>query len=83
VQPGRSKEDIILEVKDLNWGAFKPLLADAVVNHLEPIQTRYYEVREDEEKLNQILKEGAAAANEVAQRTLHSTKVAMGFAIPN
>jgi tryptophanyl-tRNA synthetase len=83
VQPGRSKEDIILEVKDLNWGAFEPLLADAVVNHLEPIQTRYYEVREDEEKLNQILKEGAAAANEVAQRTLHSTKVAMGFAIPN
>jgi tryptophanyl-tRNA synthetase len=82
VQPGRSKEDIMVEVKNMNWGAFKPLLADAVVNHLEPIQKRYYEVREDEEKLNQILKEGAAAANEVAQQTLHSTKVAMGFATP-
>jgi tryptophanyl-tRNA synthetase len=82
VQPGRSKEEIMAEVKDLTWGAFKPLLADAVVNHLEPIQKKYYEVREDEEKLNQILKEGAASANEVAQRTLHSTKVAMGFATP-
>lgn len=82
VQPHRTKEDIIEEVKDMNWGTFKPLLADAIINHLEPIQKRYKEIREDEEKLNQILKEGADAANEVAQRTLFSTKIAMGFATP-
>lgn len=78
----RSKEDIMEDVKDMNWGTFKPILADAIVNHLEPIQKRYHEVRQDEEKLNQILKDGAASANEVAQRTLHATKVAMGFATP-
>lgn len=79
VQPERTKEDILEEVKDLNWGSFKPLLADAIINHLEPIQKRYYEVREDTDLLNQILKDGADAAKEVAQRTLFSTKVAMGF----
>jgi tryptophanyl-tRNA synthetase len=77
-----SKEDIMEQVKDMNWGTFKPILAEAVVNHLEPIQRRYYEVREDEETLTQILKEGAASANDVASRTLHATKVAMGFVTP-
>lgn len=82
VQPDRTKEDIMEEVKDMNWGQFKPALADAIINHLEPIQKRYYEVREDEDELNRILQEGADAANGVAQRTLHATKVAMGFVIP-
>jgi tryptophanyl-tRNA synthetase len=82
VQPDRTKEDIVEEVKDLNWGQFKPLLADAIVDHLEPIQKRYYEVRNDEEGLNNILKDGADAANAVAKQTLFNTKVAMGFVQP-
>ncbi|KAL3903215.1 MAG: hypothetical protein SGILL_010528, partial [Bacillariaceae sp.] len=82
VQPERTKEDILEEVGDMTWGQFKPLLADAVVNHLQPIQERYYEVRNDEAKLNQILKDGADAANAVAKQTLFNTKVAMGFVTP-
>ena len=82
VQPGRTKEDILEEVGDMSWGQFKPLLADAVVNHLQPIQERYYEVRNDEAKLDQILKDGADAANAVAKQTLFNTKVAMGFVAP-
>ena len=82
VQPDRTKEDIMEEVKDLNWGDFKPLLADAVVAHLEPIQKRYEEVRSDEGELNKILKDGADSANAVAERTLYNTKVAMGFVTP-
>jgi tryptophanyl-tRNA synthetase len=83
VQPDQTKEYLMEEVKDLNWGAFKPKLADAIVNHLEPIQKRYYDVREDPEKLNNILKEGAAAANIIARQTLFSTKIAMGFVTPS
>lgn len=82
VQPDRTKDEIIEEVKDMNWGQFKPLLAEAIINHLEPIQKRYYEVRNNEEELNQILKEGALAANAVAKQTLFNTKVAMGFVTP-
>lgn len=82
VQPDRTKEEIVEEVKHMNWGQFKPLLAEAIVNHLEPIQKRYYEVRNNEEELNKILKNGAAAANAVAKQTLFGTKVAMGFVTP-
>jgi tryptophanyl-tRNA synthetase len=82
VQPGRSKEDIIEEVKDMNWGQFKPALAEAIVAHLEPIQKRYEEVRENEGELTKILKDGADAANELANQTLFKAKVAMGFVTP-
>lgn len=80
VQPGRTKEDILEEVKDMSWGEFKPVLAEAIVNHLEPIQKRYAEVRADEEYLNNVLRDGANAAEEIALKTLKSAKVAMGFA---
>lgn len=83
VQPTkRTKEDILEEVGDMSWGQFKPVLADAIVAHLKPIQDRYHEVRADPETLEAILKDGADAANEVASRTLHNTKVAMGFDTP-
>lgn len=76
-----TKEDITNEVKDMSWGEFKPVLAEAVVAHLEPIQRRYYEVREDEDYLMEVLNDGADAAEEIADRTLLASKVAMGFAL--
>jgi tryptophanyl-tRNA synthetase len=83
VQPTkRTKEDILAEVGDMSWGEFKPVLAEAIVAHLKPIQDRYHEVRSDPETLQAILKEGADAANAVASRTLFNTKVAMGFETP-
>jgi tryptophanyl-tRNA synthetase len=83
VQPGRSREDILEEVKDMAWGEFKPLLADALIRHLEPIQTRYAEVRADDEYLRRVLREGADAADAIAEKTLKGAKVAMGFSVPN
>ena len=83
VQPGRSRDEIVEEVKDLTWGQFKPMLADAIVAHLEPIQDRYHAVRADEAYLYGVLRDGAASANEVASRTLHGARVAMGFATVN
>lgn len=83
VQPGRTREDILEEVQDMSWGEFKPVLAEAVVNHLEPIQKRYHDVRADDEYLSKILQEGAAKANAMASRTLRAAQVAMGFAIPS
>ena len=79
VQPGRTKDDIVDEVKDMSWGEFKPLLADAIVDHLEPIQERYNAVRGNEDELAKVLRDGAASANDVASRTLKGARVAMGF----
>ena len=75
----RSREEILEEVGDMTWGQFKPLLADAVVAHLEPIQVRYKAIREDEGRLEEILRDGADAAEGVATRTLKAARVAMGF----
>ena len=54
---------------------------DAVVNHLEPIQKKYAAVREDEEYLQGVVRDGASAAEEIANRTLNAAKVAMCFAL--
>jgi len=36
---GMSKEEVAAEAASwVGWGTFKPLLADAIVAHLEPLQ---------------------------------------------
>lgn len=66
----------------MRWGAFKPLLADALVAHLEPIQARYNEAVGDPAYLDGVLARGAEAAAEVADRTLADVRDAMGFVAP-
>jgi len=79
MQPGRTKEDIVEEIGEMSWGEFKPLLADAIIAHLEPIQNKYHEVRGDEEYLMSVLKQGSDSANEIASKTLKAARVSMGF----
>jgi tryptophanyl-tRNA synthetase len=79
---GKTRDEIADEVKDMTWGTFKPVLADAVVEHLRPIQEKYFEVMEDELYLDQVLKEGREAAEVQAEQTLLWAKEAMGFDIP-
>ena len=38
---GRTKAEVAAEVAAYRWGDFKPKLADALVEHLRPIQTRW------------------------------------------
>lgn len=79
---GRSREDVLEEVKGMNWGKFKPDLAEAVIAHLAPIQQRYHDVMQDEERLEGILEDGRQAADLLASQTLRKVKEAMGFALP-
>lgn len=79
---GKSREDILNEVSSMSWGQFKPLLADATVAHIEPIQKKFKEVMADEKYLNKVLKDGKDSADEVAEQTLKWTKEAMGFHLP-
>jgi len=75
----KTKEQIIHQVKDMTWGQFKPILAEAIIAHLEPIQTKYSQLRQDPDYLDGVLRDGAIAANSIASKTLDSAKVAMGF----
>lgn len=77
----KSKEVILSEVQDMTWGQFKPVLTDAVVEHITPIQTKYNKLMEDEAYLDQVLLQGSDAADTVAEQTLIWAKESMGFHI--
>ncbi|XP_068641987.1 tryptophan--tRNA ligase, chloroplastic/mitochondrial [Aristolochia californica] len=76
---GRTKKEIADECKDMNWGVFKSLLADALIEHLQPIQVRYEEITSDAPYLDKILLEGAEKAASIADATLNNVYQAMGF----
>lgn len=79
---GLSREAVQAEVETLNWGGFKPLLTEAVVAHVTPIQQRYAEIMQDKTFLNQVLTDGREAASAVADETLDRAKAAMGLLLP-
>lgn len=35
------EQEVLEECQDMNWGSFKPLLTDALVDHLHPIQVSH------------------------------------------
>jgi len=79
---GKTRAEVELEVADMaGWGTLKPLLTEATIAHLEPLQQRYYEIVGETDYLTQVLKDGQEAADEVASRTLADAKRAMGFTL--
>lgn len=34
-------QEVVEECQNMNWGTFKPLLTDALIDHLHPIQVSY------------------------------------------
>ncbi|KAL2655663.1 hypothetical protein AAZV13_04G078800 [Glycine max] len=72
---GKTKE----ECQNMNWGAFKPLLTDALIDHLHPIQVRYEEIMSDSGYLDGVLAQGARNAADIADSTLNNVYQAMGF----
>ena len=76
---GRGREAAALECASMGWGSFKPLLAEATVEALRPVQQRYAELRSDPGRLDQVLAEGQARAEAVADDTLARVRQALGF----
>lgn len=82
VLTGKTKEAVAVECADMGWGQFKPLLTDAVIATLEPIQQRYNEIMADPSYLKDLLKKGQEQAASVANATLERVKLAFGFTLP-
>lgn len=78
---GKSLAEIQNEYEGQMYGGFKKDLAEVVVSVLEPLQKRYYEIRESGQ-LYDILAKGADRAMETASRTLNDVKERMGFLLP-
>ena len=76
---GRDKESAYDECREMSWGLFKPLLAEAAVEALIPIQKKYKELISDLGEINNILKDGKEKAEEVAMSTLSRVNEALGF----
>lgn len=71
--------DLEQQYQGKGYGQFKQEVAEAVVEFLNPIQTRYQEIRADEAKLQRQLHEAAIKARKIAQKTLNQVYNALGF----
>ncbi|MFM7450721.1 MAG: tryptophan--tRNA ligase [Leptolyngbyaceae cyanobacterium] len=79
---GKTKEAVAAECQDMGWGQFKPLLTEATIHHLEPIQQRYRAIMDDVAYLQSVLREGREKAAAIANHTLGKVKQALGYAMP-
>ena len=77
---GKGREQAASECAEMGWGQFKPMLAEATVTALEPIQARYRELMRDPAELDQVLTSGREKAETVANATLERVRDALGFA---
>lgn len=75
-----SLEEAQIQLKDLQYGAFKKIVADKVVEVLEPIQNRYREIIQ-ENLLEQVLYNGAQAVRIKASEKLHAVQEKIGLEI--
>jgi tryptophanyl-tRNA synthetase len=76
---GKGRDAVARECTEMGWGQFKPLLAEATIAALEPIQERYRLLMDDRAQLELVLQQGRERANSVADSTVKRTREAMGF----
>ena len=76
---GESVEQVLARFAGQGFGAFKPVLADALVGLIAPIRQRLDELRRDPAELDRILADGAARAAEIGAPVLQKAKVAVGL----
>ena len=76
---GLGRERAAADCASMGWGAFKPLLAEATVEALRPLQQRYADLRSDPAILEAVLRDGRERASAVAGASLQRVRSALGF----
>ena len=82
VATGETIAEVEARFDGQGYGAFKETVGDALVELLEPIQTRYRDLRSDPAELGRLLTVGADKAREASAPTLAAMYERMGFAKP-
>jgi len=77
---GESIEQVLSRFAGQGFGAFKPALAEVLVELIRPIRSRLEELRRDPEELDRILSQGAAKADELGAPILAKARTAVGLA---
>ena len=76
---GRSFEAIEAEFDGKGYGAFKPVVGEAVVEMLRPIQEETRRLLSDKAYLEGVYRAGAEKASYVAEKTLRKVYKKVGF----
>ena len=76
---GKPIAELELAYEGKGYGHLKTDTGEAIVALLEPIQTEFHRLRDDETELARIMKQGADKARERANRTLTQVKNVMGL----
>ena len=75
----RSVDDVLADYEGQGFGAFKPALAEVLIERLSPLRARLMELRGDPAELDLILDAGAQKARDLAAPTLAAAKKAVGL----
>lgn len=78
----QTKDAVAAECQDMGWGNFKPLLTEATIAALQPIQEKYHAIMADEGYIQSVLKDGREKAGAIANQTLAKVKAALGYSVP-
>lgn len=70
IATGHSIEELEGQFKGQGYAPFKSAVADAVIALVEPMQKRYSELSKNKDYLQQVMKQGADAAQKRAYKTL-------------
>lgn len=58
---------------------YKMLVADVVVSYVKPIQEKIEEYMQDQEYLFEVLRKGALASREIAEKTITEVRGKLGI----
>jgi tryptophanyl-tRNA synthetase len=76
---GKTNEQITDEFAGKGYGDFKVAVAEAVIEHLRPVQERYEQFIKDKDYLEKCYTESAQKALAISNRTLNKVMKKVGF----
>jgi tryptophanyl-tRNA synthetase len=76
---GETVDQVLGRFAGQGFGAFKPVLADALVGLIGPIRERLAELRQNPEELDRILAQGAERASKIGAPVLANARAAVGL----
>ena len=76
---GAGYEAIESEFASKGYGAFKPVVGEAVIEHLRPIREEAQRLLKDKAYLESVYREGAQHASYEAEKTLRKVYKKLGF----
>ena len=76
---GMDKQAVLDRFAGQGFGAFKPALADLVIERFAPVSAEMRRLMADPAEIDRVLAQGAEQASAVAEQTLAETRALVGF----